>query len=127
MSLYVDGELAASADSAPDLITGGTASPTFLGYAGNPWYQYTGLIDEARVFTHALSEDDIADLYAGETTGIVAPVPLSLTVHNVAPEVSIAGMPAGTDDLSEDELAALVTRDAMIGVARPTGPTVPAA
>jgi nitrile hydratase subunit alpha len=27
--------------------------------------------------------------------------------------------PAGTDDLSEDELAELVTRDAMIGVARP--------
>ena len=26
--------------------------------------------------------------------------------------------PAGTDDLSEDELAALVTRDSMIGVAR---------
>ena len=26
--------------------------------------------------------------------------------------------PAGTDGLSEDELAALVTRDAMIGVAR---------
>jgi nitrile hydratase len=26
--------------------------------------------------------------------------------------------PAGTDNLSEDELAALVTRDAMVGVAR---------
>ena len=25
--------------------------------------------------------------------------------------------PAGTDDLSEEELAALVTRDAMVGVA----------
>jgi nitrile hydratase len=30
--------------------------------------------------------------------------------------------PAGTDDLSEDELAALVTRDAMIGVAQPQAP-----
>ena len=27
--------------------------------------------------------------------------------------------PAGTDGLSEEELAALVSRDAMIGVARP--------
>ena len=27
--------------------------------------------------------------------------------------------PAGTEDLSEDELAALVTRDSMIGVAQP--------
>ena len=31
--------------------------------------------------------------------------------------------PAGTADLSEEELAALVTRDAMIGVARVTAPT----
>jgi nitrile hydratase len=30
--------------------------------------------------------------------------------------------PAGTDDLSEDQLAALVTRDSMIGVARPATP-----
>jgi nitrile hydratase len=30
--------------------------------------------------------------------------------------------PAGTDDLSEEELAALVTRDAMVGVAKVTGP-----
>jgi nitrile hydratase alpha subunit len=30
--------------------------------------------------------------------------------------------PAGTDDLDEDELAALVTRDSMIGVAQPSAP-----
>jgi nitrile hydratase alpha subunit len=30
--------------------------------------------------------------------------------------------PPGTEDLSEDELAALVTRDAMIGVAQPAAP-----
>jgi nitrile hydratase len=30
--------------------------------------------------------------------------------------------PPGTEDLSEDELAALVTRDAMIGVAVPRAP-----
>jgi len=33
--------------------------------------------------------------------------------------------PAGTDGLSEDELAALVTRDAMIGVAKVAAPTAP--
>jgi nitrile hydratase len=32
--------------------------------------------------------------------------------------------PAGTERLSEDELAALVTRDSMIGVAQPTAPPV---
>ena len=34
--------------------------------------------------------------------------------------------PAGTDAMSEDELAALVTRDAMIGVAKPAPPAVAA-
>ena len=34
--------------------------------------------------------------------------------------------PAGTEGLSEDELAALVTRDAMIGTALPAGPGSPA-
>ena len=32
--------------------------------------------------------------------------------------------PAGTDDLSEEELAALVSRDAMIGVATVAAPGV---
>jgi nitrile hydratase len=31
--------------------------------------------------------------------------------------------PDGTEDLTEAELAALVTRDAMIGVAHPAAPT----
>jgi nitrile hydratase len=31
--------------------------------------------------------------------------------------------PPGSEDMSEDQLAALVTRDAMIGVAQPTAPT----
>ncbi len=34
--------------------------------------------------------------------------------------------PEGTEDLSEDELAALVTRDSMIGVARPESPAAAA-
>jgi nitrile hydratase len=34
--------------------------------------------------------------------------------------------PAGTEDLSEAELAALVTRDSMIGVAQPAGPAAAA-
>jgi nitrile hydratase len=34
--------------------------------------------------------------------------------------------PAGTEDMSEDELAALVTRDSMIGVAKPASPAAAA-
>ena len=41
--------------------------------------------------------------------------------------VVIPRRPAGTDGLTEDELAALVTRDSMIGVARPLAPTPVAA
>ena len=36
--------------------------------------------------------------------------------------IVIPRRPPGTDDLTEDELAALVTRDAMIGVAQPAAP-----
>jgi nitrile hydratase len=38
--------------------------------------------------------------------------------------IVIPRRPAGTEDLSEGELAALVTRDAMIGVAEPKAPAV---
>jgi nitrile hydratase len=31
--------------------------------------------------------------------------------------------PAGTEGMSEEELAALITRDSMIGVAHPAAPT----
>jgi nitrile hydratase len=35
--------------------------------------------------------------------------------------------PPGTSELSEEELAALVTRDSMIGVAQPAAPAAAAA
>jgi nitrile hydratase len=35
----------------------------------------------------------------------------------------IPARPSGTEDMSEDELAALVTRDSMIGVAQPQTPS----
>jgi nitrile hydratase len=35
--------------------------------------------------------------------------------------------PEGTEEMSEDDLAALVTRDSMIGVARASSPTAAAA
>ena len=36
----------------------------------------------------------------------------------------IPGRPPGTDDLTEEQLAALVTRDSMIGVAKPIAPAL---
>jgi nitrile hydratase subunit alpha len=48
-----------------------------------------------------------------------------VTVHDSSSEVRwlvLPERPAGTDGWSEDELVALVTRDAMVGVARIAAP-----
>jgi nitrile hydratase len=50
---------------------------------------------------------------------------VEITVWDSSSEVRylvLPERPAGTDDLSEDDLAALVTRDAMVGVARVAAP-----
>jgi nitrile hydratase subunit alpha len=50
---------------------------------------------------------------------------VELRVHDSTADIRylvIPRRPAGTDSLTEDELAALVTRDAMIGVAQPQAP-----
>ena len=50
---------------------------------------------------------------------------VSVRVHDSSSEVRyfvLPQRPAGTDDLSEDELAALVTRDAMVGVTKVAAP-----
>ncbi len=49
----------------------------------------------------------------------------SVEVHDSSSEVRwmvLPQRPAGTDDLSEEELAALVSRDAMVGIARVASP-----
>jgi len=57
-------------------------------------------------------------LDVGEGVGIEVWDSSSEVRYMVLPE-----RPAGTDDLSEEELAALVTRDAMVGVARVPSPS----
>jgi nitrile hydratase subunit alpha len=50
---------------------------------------------------------------------------VTLRVHDSSSEVRyfvLPERPAGTDDLSDDELAALVTRDAMVGVTKVAAP-----
>jgi nitrile hydratase len=50
---------------------------------------------------------------------------VAVRVHDSSSEVRyfvLPERPAGTDDLSEDELAALVTRDAMVGVTKVAAP-----
>ncbi len=50
---------------------------------------------------------------------------VSVRVHDSSSEVRyfiLPERPAGTDDLSEDDLAALVTRDAMVGVTKVAAP-----
>jgi nitrile hydratase len=57
--------------------------------------------------------------------GVELPDDVTVHVHDSSAEVRymvLPQRPAGTDELSEDELAALVTRDAMIGVATVAAP-----
>ena len=57
--------------------------------------------------------------------GVTLDDEVELRVHDSTADIRylvIPRRPPGTDDLSEDELAALVTRDAMIGVAQPAAP-----
>jgi nitrile hydratase len=58
--------------------------------------------------------------------GLDLPSDVGVTVWDSSAEVRyfvLPERPAGTDGWSEAQLAALVTRDALIGVARPTVPT----
>jgi nitrile hydratase len=56
-----------------------------------------------------------------EEMGCIVPDEVDIRVWDSSAEVRylvVPERPAGTDGLSEDELAALVTRDSMIGVGR---------
>jgi nitrile hydratase len=58
--------------------------------------------------------------------GLEIPDDVELRVWDSSAEVRylvVPQRPSGTDGLAEDELAALVTRDAMIGVGQPSSPT----
>jgi nitrile hydratase len=62
--------------------------------------------------------------------GVDLEAEVALRVHDSTADIRylvIPRRPAGTETLSEDELAALVTRDSMIGVAQPAAPTPAAA
>ncbi|MFR9802488.1 nitrile hydratase subunit alpha [Pseudonocardia sp. RS010] len=57
--------------------------------------------------------------------GLELPADVAIEVHDSSAEVRwlvLPERPAGTEDLTEEELAALVTRDAMVGVATVTAP-----
>jgi nitrile hydratase len=57
--------------------------------------------------------------------GLDLPPEVAIEVHDSSAEVRwlvLPERPAGTQDLTEDELAALVTRDAMVGVAKVATP-----
>jgi nitrile hydratase len=57
--------------------------------------------------------------------GVDLEAEVALRVHDSTADIRylvIPRRPAGTETLSEDELAALVTRDSMIGVAQPAAP-----
>ncbi len=81
-TLYLDGEVVATTNST-DSISHDIFSKTTIGHHanGSSIYDFNGLIDDARIYTRALSADEIASLAADNTsaTGNVA-----ITVNPVA-------------------------------------------
>ncbi len=58
--------------------------------------------------------------------GLAVPAPTEVRVHDSNADlryIVLPMRPAGTEDLSEEQLAALVTRDCLVGVALPRAPS----
>ncbi|WP_305784676.1 LamG-like jellyroll fold domain-containing protein [Symbioplanes lichenis] len=64
--LYVDGKRAAAVPAGPDVVSTGPLSLGRAKYAGNPTDYWSGAIDQAHAWNKALTDDEIASLYATE-------------------------------------------------------------
>ncbi|MCA9049745.1 MAG: cadherin domain-containing protein, partial [Planctomycetaceae bacterium] len=91
--VYVDGQLAAAGSlSGPIAWTQGTS--TFIGKNGNGGsnHDLNGLVDDARIYTRALSADEIASL-AEELDIATGTVAITVTPVNDAPVVIVPSAP----------------------------------
>jgi len=87
-SLYVDGALV-SLVSTVDAIQYVLGTDTFIGNHGDGQpYPYAGLIDDARIYTRALSASDIASLAKDLPLTPVSTVALNITPVNDAPTLT---------------------------------------
>lgn len=100
--IYMDGALAAEKDVTGDLNS--TTQPLGIGYSPGNGLWFDGMIDEVQIYKTALSDTEIADLYAAQSTPPMltdteAPdAPLNLTAEVVFNHVSLSWFPA-TDNV----------------------------
>ncbi|GAA2525913.1 LamG-like jellyroll fold domain-containing protein [Winogradskya humida] len=64
--LYVDGRPAGNATAGPDVVSTGPLSAGRAKYAGNKTDYWSGSIDQVHAFDHALTDTEVAALYAAE-------------------------------------------------------------
>ncbi|MFI5934321.1 LamG-like jellyroll fold domain-containing protein [Actinoplanes sp. NPDC051494] len=65
--LYVDGERAGTAPAGPDVVSTGALSAGRATYAGARTDHWSGLIDQIHAYDRALTDEDVATLYANRT------------------------------------------------------------
>jgi Concanavalin A-like lectin/glucanases superfamily/Phosphoesterase family/Pectate lyase superfamily protein len=84
-TLYVDGVQAATMSNASPITYSGLGANTFIGHHGNRSgsYNFTGFIDDARVYNRALSASEVQALYSGASstapTATLSANPTSIT------------------------------------------------
>ncbi|GAA2568824.1 glycoside hydrolase family 2 [Winogradskya consettensis] len=64
--LYVDGQPAGNATAGPDVVSTGPLSAGRAKYAGNRTDFWSGSIDQVHAYDHALTDTEVAALYAAE-------------------------------------------------------------
>lgn len=103
--VYIDGVAAASASHVESVAWGSGTSTVIGAHAGgSPFYDLTGQIDEARVYTRALAAAEVAAL-AAEQTSASSSTAITVTAVNDAPAFHAGSGLVTTDFGSGNDVA----------------------
>src|SRR3954469_12091650 len=88
LKLYIDGQLAGTATTTASISYTGLGANTVIGRQGNAGTtnDFTGVIDEVRVYSYAISAAEVAQLY-----GLIGRWPLNETSGTIARDSTIFG------------------------------------
>ncbi|BBB28359.1 DUF4347 domain-containing protein [Neptunomonas japonica] len=100
--LYIDGAVVGSATLTSSITYTGWFGESRIGAHpndGDANFDFNGLIDDARIYTRALSSDEIFNL-AADNTEVSNNVAITVTAANNAPTVGGGSLPGITEDLT---------------------------
>ncbi|MEZ6087257.1 MAG: LamG-like jellyroll fold domain-containing protein [Pirellulaceae bacterium] len=100
-NLYIDGELVASGNHTDSIVHGGSGVTRIGADDVNTNYDFGGMIDDARVYSRALSADEIAAL-ANDDAFVSDTVSITVNAVNDAPVLTVLPGPFMTS-ISEDD------------------------